>query len=533
MKKNFYLVLLFILSIGWAWAQSPINSSVDSTQIKIGSALHLTIKAQVKANDQVVFPNAPLFGPFEVIDHAPIDTILNDRKMELIKKYTLTQFDSGKYTLPRLSVLVNEKNYQTDFYEINVTNVVVDTLKQPMYDIKDTVGGTTDTSKAIAYIIGAIFCLLAGVITYVIVKKRQQKNLTDDDKYRTPLEKVTKQLQLLDAKRLVVNGEIKTYYSEMTDIMRDYIEEVFEIPAKESTTSEVIQLLLLTIKKKKVELSKQSITELKHVLQTADLVKFAKSEPNISEIEKDRLVMNKISEMIDQAIPKFSQEQSERVRLREERFKKRKQMRTWLPIGISALSFLVLGVVYVAQLAKDGLEINWLQTNKSLLEQEWVKSDYGYPALIITTPEVLIRKINNTNQKDNEKEQHASFSYINEKTNLSIAVNTVATETKEADLESLAKNKLQIAEQTYLLKDVLNQTEKFTQEGFQGIRSFGNYKKIENNSTIDMEFEQFIFVQDSGIQDLWISYPKNDESGKKIAQKIIESIQLNVMKSNE
>lgn len=533
MKRIFTHCLLFLVSIGYSWAQSPISSSIDSTEIKIGAAVHLTIKAQVSDTDNVVFPNTPMMGPFEVIDHTPIDTVLQDRKMELIKKYTLTQFDSGKYTLPRLSVLVNGKNYQTDFYEINVHNVAVDTLKQPMYDIKDTIGGTTDTSKIIWYIIGAIICVLAGVVTYFIIKKRQEKNLTEDDLYRTPLEKVTKHLQFLDAKRLVMNGDVKSYYSELTDVIRDYIEEVFEIPAKESTTSEVIQLLLQTIKTKKIKLSKDTIQELKRVLETADLVKFAKSEPMIHEIEQDRKSMDQVSVTIDQAIPKFAEEQSERVRLREMRFKKRKQLRTWLPIGITAASFLVLGIVYVVQLAKDGFEINWFQSNKSLYEQEWVTSDYGYPALLISSPEILERKVSNVNNQDNLKNQAATFTYLNPKTNLGIVINTAVAETKETDLELLAKNKIQIMEQTYLLKNVLSQHEKFTQEGFEGIRSFGTYQLLSDNKTLDMEFEQFVFVQETGVQDLWISYPKGDEFGKKIAQRIIESIQLNVMKTNE
>src|SRR5690554_7708743 len=72
-----------------------------------------------------------------------------------------------------------------------------------------------------------------------------------------------------------MNGDVKSYYSEMTDVIRDYIEEVFEIPAKESTTSELIQHLLITIKTKKIKLHKETVNDLKRVLQTADLVKFA------------------------------------------------------------------------------------------------------------------------------------------------------------------------------------------------------------------------------------------------------------------
>jgi len=533
MKNIFSSSVVFLLTTLGIWAQSPISSSVDSTDIKIGSPLQLIIKAQVNVTDQVIFPNTPTLGPFEVLDHMPIDTILKDKKMELIKKYTLTQFDSGAYTLPRLSVLVNGKNFQTDFYQIQVHNVEVDTLKQALYDIKEPMGGTTDTSKMLGYIIATILCILAGIFTYFIIKKRQEKNLTEEDLYRTPLEKVTTQLQLLDAKRWVMQGDIKSYYSEMTDVIRDYIEEVFEIPAKESTTSEVIQLLLLTIKNKKIKLSKETVHELKRVLQTADLVKFAKSEPMIHEIERDRQTINTISVSIDQAMPKFAEEQSARVRLRELRYKKRKQLRTWVPIGVTVISLLGVGIFYLTRLANEGINIQWFETNKSLYNQEWVTSDYGYPALIVSTPEILERKQVNNNQQDNPKAQNASFVYANAKTKLNIFIHTETKDISEADLETLAKSKIQIMEQTYLFKNTMVQHEKFTQEGFEGIRSYGTYQWTIDTKTFDMEFEQFVFVQPSGIQQLWISYPQKDEYAKKISQKIIESIQLNVVKNNE
>src|SRR5690606_745053 len=73
MKNIFSSSVVFLLTTLGIWAQSPISSSVDSTDIKIGSPLQLIIKAQVNVTDQVIFPNTPTLGPFEVLDHMPID----------------------------------------------------------------------------------------------------------------------------------------------------------------------------------------------------------------------------------------------------------------------------------------------------------------------------------------------------------------------------------------------------------------------------------------------------------------------------
>ena len=246
------LVVALFLSLCTLAGFAQVTSAVDSTQIKIGSAFNLTVKATANEGSKVVFPNQQNIGPFEVLEQSKTDTVLNGKRMELIKKYTLTQFDEGDYVVPRLSVYIDGKNHQTNLFNIKVNNVTVDTLKQPMHDIKAQIGGETDTDKLWKYIVAIVLCFLAGVVAYFVIKRIQNKNLTEEDLYKTPLERVTKKLQLLDGKRLVLNGDVKSYYSEMTDVIRDYIEEVFEIPAKESTTSEVIQMLFQTIQSKKI-----------------------------------------------------------------------------------------------------------------------------------------------------------------------------------------------------------------------------------------------------------------------------------------
>ena len=167
------VALLFSLFTWVGFAQ--VTSSVDSTQIKIGSAFNLTIKATANEGSKVVFPNQETIGPFEVLEQSKIDTVLAEKRMELIKKYTLTQFDSGAYVLPRLSVYIDGKNYQTNLFDVKVNNVVVDTLKQPMYDIKAQIGGETDTDKVWKYLIALVLCVLAGVAAYFIIKRLQKK----------------------------------------------------------------------------------------------------------------------------------------------------------------------------------------------------------------------------------------------------------------------------------------------------------------------------------------------------------------------
>lgn len=103
-----------------------------------------------------------------------------------------------------------------------------------------------------------------------------------------PFEEAIERLQKLDEKLLWQNNEVKKYYSELTEIIRSYIEKELKIPALESTTDELIDTLADFNDAKTIETSKDVIKKLKELLQEADLVKFAKSKPLSHEIEEDR-----------------------------------------------------------------------------------------------------------------------------------------------------------------------------------------------------------------------------------------------------
>ena len=127
MKKKLYLYIALLF--GFLGFAQQISSSIDSTQIKIGSQFNLTIKATgLKSSDKVVFPEGQFFGPLEILESYPIDTIRKEDKLELIKKYGLTQFDSGRYVVPQLQVVINNKITKTDSFAVVVNNVVVDIL---------------------------------------------------------------------------------------------------------------------------------------------------------------------------------------------------------------------------------------------------------------------------------------------------------------------------------------------------------------------------------------------------------------------
>ena len=134
MKIKLYLLFLLLATPVFA-QQKQVQTSIDTTKNKIGAEFKLTLKTNVDTLSKVVFPNVKNFGALEVIQSYPIDTIKKNDRYELVKKYGLAQFDSGKYTIPSIRILINNKAFLSDSIKVEVANVQVDTLKQKRFNI--------------------------------------------------------------------------------------------------------------------------------------------------------------------------------------------------------------------------------------------------------------------------------------------------------------------------------------------------------------------------------------------------------------
>ena len=98
------LIYLFLLFPVFTSAQ--VSSSIDSTSIKIGEQITYAIQVETDTTNLVVFPEGQTFSPLEVIESFPIDTSKTNANQTLIKKYGLTQFDSGTFYIPKQKVLL-------------------------------------------------------------------------------------------------------------------------------------------------------------------------------------------------------------------------------------------------------------------------------------------------------------------------------------------------------------------------------------------------------------------------------------------
>lgn len=533
MKKTIYLPIA-LLFVFFGFSQK-ITTSIDSSQIKIGSQFKLTIKASVNAKDKVVFPEGKFFGALEILESYPVDTIKNNSQYELIKKYGLTQFDSGRYTLPNLLVKINQTAFRTDSLSILVNNVKVDTTKQQMYDIKNIIATEeAPSSEWWKWLLLLALIVASGFASYFIIKKIQKRKETAEEFFASPIEKAIAYLQNLDKKQLIQKGEVKEYYSEMTDIARTYIEESVNVPAMESTSSELIAGLKKAISEKKMFINREELNQFKVVLENADLVKFAKSKPMQFEIEKDKGIIDKFLIIIDKALPRTEAEAevlfAEEVRKKE--LKKQKFKRTVIAVGIAASFFIAAVSLFLYTIGFDYLKENYIgYSTEELLKKEWVFSEYGEPAIIIETPKVLQRnndeKIQN-NLPENVKSTNR-FMYGSIVDDFSIVLITTAfKDTTQLDLEVAIENDLKELERFGAKNIIVKMTDFENVKGLSGKKAFGTFSAFNPKTEEDqkMSYEIVVFAQSGGAQEFLLMYKEEDKYAKQIMEKIQNSIEL-------
>ncbi len=274
--------MFFLVTFGFA--QNPVvNSQVETSSIRIGEQFQF--KISVNGTENVILPKMVLKG-LEIIDSAKVDTINN----MLIQKYILTGFDSGAFYIPQQQVFVRNQAYFTDSLLINVATVEIDTTKIKKYPIKSIKSEpyVFDDFKMYIYLLLAALAIIVFWIYYFVIRKRKVQEEKPLYKMLPPFEEAIYKLNELDSKLLWQNNHVKEYYSELTEIVRNYIERELQVPALEKTTDEIIEMLRDFQNANTINTSKETIKKLKELLQEADLVKFAKSKPMSIEIEEDR-----------------------------------------------------------------------------------------------------------------------------------------------------------------------------------------------------------------------------------------------------
>jgi hypothetical protein len=283
MKRHLLYIFLLFSVVAFAQQKPIVTAKIDTTNIRIGEQFEFKITVNDTAN--VIIPKLDKLVGVEIVEDKKIDTIKN----QLIKRYILTSFDSGAYYIPQQQIFIKQRLYLTDSLLIKVATVAVDTTKQKMFPIKANQSEPyvfDDYKKYVWY--GVIALLIIGLILYFTLKKKKEEKEEIMVPALPPFDEAIQKLQELDEKLLWQNNQVKEYYSELTEIVRGFIERELKVPALESTTDELIETLTDFNDSEAISTTKETIKKLRDLLREADFVKFAKSKPLSEQIEFNR-----------------------------------------------------------------------------------------------------------------------------------------------------------------------------------------------------------------------------------------------------
>jgi uncharacterized repeat protein (TIGR01451 family) len=292
MKKFFLSLFLYISIIASSIGQEvKITSAFDSTRIFIGDQIKYTITVDQPSNIKLALPffKDTLCKNIEIISGPRIDSISGQNgRTKIIQKYLVTSFDSGRYQVrPVFAETKNEsglKRFYSDYSMLEVMRVKVapaDTTAK-IFDIIKPYRAPLTMGEVLPWLLGIIIlgAIIWAVIRY-LPKLKKSENIVIADIPSDPAHVIAfRELEKLKSEELWQKGEVKKYYTKLTEILRQYLENRFRVYSLELTTAETLEALVKTGFKKN-----GAYNDLKTVLTGADLVKFAKYNPIGSENE--------------------------------------------------------------------------------------------------------------------------------------------------------------------------------------------------------------------------------------------------------
>lgn len=276
--------LLFSLTLFGQEAKMVLEQS----RIRIGeqAVLHFYFTYEDPNDDALIgwpYFESQLTEDIEIIDRTVdyrtiIDSVngIYQRDQKLI----VTAFEEGEYAIPPQKIEWNDSAIYTNPEYLKVETVKVDTSKGIMpnkdnYEVPYSFGERTkDWLLSNWYWLAGIG--LAALIFFIVRAVRRNKEEEEIDNTPKIPAHITalKLLYSLKEKEAWTNDNKKRFYSDLTNTVRRYLEQRFEIYAMEKTTREIIKDLQGS------DISDEDKEFLRKILSQADMVKFAKVKPD-------------------------------------------------------------------------------------------------------------------------------------------------------------------------------------------------------------------------------------------------------------
>lgn len=316
MKTALTTILLAGLTTILHAAPPTVTARIQPDSIGIGDRFDLVIDVDRDLVQVVEFPSftPPPQSGLEIVESHPVDTLQRDgRHLSLRKRYTLAAFEEGNLRLGRAQVLYLDKNivdtlHTADTLCLQVGTFQIDSTSHTIYDLKAQRTLPFRYGEISGYVLWSLLGLvvLGGAIyagrRLMARYARKVRNIFRPAPPLPPHIAAIQALETLHNQKLWQSGRHKQYYSGLTDILRTYLAARYGFGAMEMTSDEILAEI------RHYELPQKCLMDLQTILRDADLVKFAKAQPESTTNEDNYL---KAYYFVEETKPAQAPEESE------------------------------------------------------------------------------------------------------------------------------------------------------------------------------------------------------------------------------
>lgn len=340
------MLLLCVIGYLSLHAQVNVQATIDSLDIMVGQQTKIHLRVEADANQKVVFPvfRDTLVTGVEIVEVSKLETnpIKGSNRIAVTQELLVTSFDSALYYIPPFDVTVDNRHFKSKSLALKVNTIPIpmDSVDVNQFFGPQDVHAIGYNWEDLKYVVYSIILLLVccGVGGDLLYRYRNNKPIVRIVKLPpklAPHQLAIQQIEAIKNSKLAESGDPKLYYTQLTDILRTYLNERFHFNATEMTSSEIIEQL------RDLE-GKDSLREFKTLLETADLVKFAKYVTQLN--ENDRNLMHALTFVNETKLEQIEEESKEETRVEVISGRTKQQQMVLLAVVVA------MGVAAVASL---------------------------------------------------------------------------------------------------------------------------------------------------------------------------------------
>lgn len=290
----------------YAGTAQKISVTADRTKILLGEQIIVQLKAEDINGKTDFLQNWFLFndstGHINIVKKEPVDTIEINGLNTYLQKITITSFDSGRWQITPASLILQNRatgsktTLKADSLFIEVLPVDVSGLMD-YHVLKDIIDVDAKPDYWL-YILIAVSAIVLAVLVWLYIKQLSKKKLQPVKAvYKgTALEHALKKMKELQQQNLPAKGQVKLFYTGLSEICREYFSEQLNIQAAHITSDELMVAIIVYLQDEKRR------TAFFQLLRLIDAVKFAKYLPG--EPQHEEAIMTAVTSLqhIDQLI---------------------------------------------------------------------------------------------------------------------------------------------------------------------------------------------------------------------------------------